>query len=246
LTSEFCSVNSGRHARHPVDVEHVDGFHQVPQFTLGAGQDQHVAQLVRTHRLRILGEGLEDPQHFAHADVTQRDDLHRESWRQCARRIPELRRDVAADRRRLRHHHVQAAALDHRRAVGAQQRFQRRRSRVPRNARRGPDGHGTADRGIDRVILAEDVAQMLRTNFADRRLEISTTLPGGLHGGLVEHRCRAAGLTTTPVPRKNACAFPWRSRTRSRSAAASASSENYRPGATLLPVSEGTAGAGMR
>ncbi len=189
--------HAGRHARHPVDVEHVDGFHQMPQFALGPGQDQHVAQLVRSHRLRILGERLEDPQHFAHADVTQRHDLHREPRRQRARRIPELRRDVAAHRGGLRHHHVQAAALDHRRAVGAQQRFQRRRQRIPRNARRGPDGHGAADRGIDRVILVEDVAQDVAHHFAQiGAFEIQHDVaPGGLHapgpGGAPPPGCMA-------------------------------------------------------
>ena len=79
--------------------------------------------------------GSSMPQHLAHADVTQRHDLHRKPRRQRARRVAELRRDVAAHRGRLRHDHVHAAALDHRRAVHAQQRFQRRRQRFARNAR---------------------------------------------------------------------------------------------------------------
>ena len=38
-----------RHARHPVDVEHVDRVEQVLQLALGAGQDQQVAQIVGAH-----------------------------------------------------------------------------------------------------------------------------------------------------------------------------------------------------
>ena len=125
-----------RHARHPVDVEHVDRLHQVPKLALGAGQDQQVAQLVGAHRLRVLRERLQDAQHLAHADVAQRDDLHRKARRQRALRAAELRRDVAAHRGGLRHDLVDAALLHHRRAVHAQQRLERGRQRVARDARR--------------------------------------------------------------------------------------------------------------
>ena len=57
-----------------------------------------------------LRERLEDAQHLAHADVAQRDDLHREARRQRALRVAELRRDVAAHGGRLRHDLVEAAA----------------------------------------------------------------------------------------------------------------------------------------
>ena len=37
-----------RHSGDPVDVEHVDRLQQVAQLELGAGKDEHVAQIVDT------------------------------------------------------------------------------------------------------------------------------------------------------------------------------------------------------
>ena len=162
-----------RHPRHPVDVEHVDRFHQVAQFALGAGQDQQIAQFVRAHGRRVLGERLQQPHHFLHADIAQRHDLHREASRQCARRIAKLRHGIAAHSNRLRHDLIQTAVLHHRRAIRAKQRFQRRRQHVARDARRRADRHGATDRRVDRVVLVEDVAQDIANHFAEvRALEI--------------------------------------------------------------------------
>jgi hypothetical protein len=154
-----------RHAGHPVDVERVDRLAQVPQFQLGPRQDQQVARDVGTHRLRVLRERLEQLRHLGGADVFERHDLHREPGRQRARRIAELRGDVAADRCRLRQDLPEVALVDHRRAVHAQQRLERGRQSVARNAARRTDRHLAADVRIDRVRRVENVAQDVADDF---------------------------------------------------------------------------------
>ena len=177
--------HADRHARHPVDVEHVDGVEQVLQLDLGAGKDQHVAQLVGAHCPGVLGERLEHAQHFAHADIAQRHDQHRESGRQGALRIAELRRDVAAHRRRARQDLVDPRLLDHRRAIHPQQHLERRRQRFARNARRRADRDLSPDRRVDRVALVQDVAEDVADDLAQvGSFEIQDdAAPGLLHGG---------------------------------------------------------------
>ncbi len=158
--------HAGGHARHPVDVEHVDRFHQVPQLRLGARKDQQVAHVVAANRLRILRERLENAQHVAYADILERNDLDRIAGRQRPRGIAQLGRHVAAYRRGLRHHLPHLALVHHRRAVHPQQRLERRGERLARYPGRRANRHTAADVRVDRVRLIENVAQDVAHDFA--------------------------------------------------------------------------------
>ena len=175
-----------RHAGDPVDVEHVDGLHEMPQFALGAGEHQEVPQVVGAHRRRVLHERLDDPHHFAHADVAQRNDLDRETGRQRPLRVAELRRHVAAHRRGAGNDLVDAAVLHHRRAVHPQQRLERCGQRLARNAGRRADGHLSADCRIDHVAFVQDIAK----NVADHLAQV-----GGLE---VQHDAATLLLDRRP------------------------------------------------
>ena len=116
----------------------------------------------------------------------------------------ELRRHVAAHGGRLRHDEVHAAALHHRRAVHAQQRLERRRQRLARNAGGRAHGHRAADRGIDRVGLVEDVAQDVAHDLAQVRafeVEHDCRRPPRLYRRRGGHAAARAccPFTTTPV-----------------------------------------------
>ena len=159
----------GRHARHPVDVEHLDGGEQVLQLELGARKDQEVAQVIHAYRRLILDEGLEERRHLAHAHIVQRHDQHGETGLKRAARAAELRRDVAAHRGRGRQNLPDAGLPGHRRAVHPQQQLHGRVERLARDARGGTNRHGTAHRRIDRVGLVQDIAQDVSSDFADVR-----------------------------------------------------------------------------
>ncbi len=94
------------HAGHPVDVERFDGFEHVFQLDLRPGENQQVARIVAAQRRGVFGKRLENPQHFAHTDITQRHDLHRKSLRQRTLHVAELRCHVAAKAGGLWQHFV--------------------------------------------------------------------------------------------------------------------------------------------
>ena len=145
----------------------------MPQLELCPREDQQVARIVRADRGRVSRERLEDPQHVAHADVAERHDLHRETGRQGALQIAELRRHVAANGGSLRDYFVEATIFHHRCAVHAEQRFERCDERFAGYARARPDRHLSADGGIDRVALVQNVTQDIAHDFAQiRALEI--------------------------------------------------------------------------
>ncbi|MBK8742514.1 MAG: hypothetical protein IPM02_24830 [Betaproteobacteria bacterium] len=86
-----------RHACHPVDVEHLDGFQQVPQLALGPGENHQIAQFIAPDRRRILGKGLENAQHLLDADELERHHDHAVAWRHCSGPADQLRRNRPAD-----------------------------------------------------------------------------------------------------------------------------------------------------
>ena len=138
----------------------------MPKLELGAGKDQHVPQIVDAHRGLILNERLEDRHHLPDPHVAQWHDLNAESGRQRARRIAQLRRQVAAHGARGGLYLPDARVLDHGRAVAAQEHLQRRRQRFARNRAGGSYRHRSADGGLDGVRLVEDVGENVAHDVA--------------------------------------------------------------------------------
>ena len=206
FTSALCSVNT------PADMPVIQSMSNIAivsircaQLALGARQDQEVAQVVDAHRLRVLRERLDQPQHLAHADVAQRDDLHREAGRQRATRC--CRAAASRCRARPRPAARSCRCRPPRRTIVAP--FIRSSvssvdgSALARDAGRRADRHLPADGRVDRVALRSRMSpRMLRITSrrsAPSKLRM-TVPPGSLARRLSDGggRRRAAG----PAPRR--------------------------------------------